>query len=116
MKRVGSMNRGTNQSGLENTNSISFAESNVDHHQQIEEYERLFQIMNGPIENLVNFSREQARINSQKNRTKTMIRPLTVRMDGSKRAQTAVGGEKPPIGPNQGLQIIPENSQAGKHG
>ncbi len=57
--------------------------------------------MNGPIENLVHFSREQqTRINSQKNRGKSMKRPLTVRMDGVKRAQTAVGGEKPPIGPS----------------
>ena len=87
-KRPGSLNRGaaTNFSGIEHNNSVSNNESHLDPHQQIEEYERLFSIMNGPIENLVNFSREQALVPSQRNRNKSMKRPLTVRMDGVKRA------------------------------
>ena len=101
--RVGAINL----SGLDNH---SYADSQADNqHLQLEEYEKLFQIMNGPIENLVNFSREQQMRNtSYNNRNKSMKRPLTVRMEGNKRAQTAVGGEKPPIGPNYGLQVIPE--------
>lgn len=87
-KRPGSLNRGaaTNFSGIEYNNSVSNNESHLDPHQQIEEYERLFNIMNGPIENLVNFSREQALQSSQGNRIKSMRRPLTVRIDGVKRA------------------------------
>ena len=84
LKRPGSINRGaTNLSGFDNQ---SFVDSQGDHHQQLEDYEKLFNIMNGPIENLVNFSREQVRNTSQNNRTKSFKRPLTVRMDANKRA------------------------------
>ena len=59
---------------------------------QIQEYERLFSIMNAPIESLVQYSKSQSNLSKKGNaRSKTISRrPLTVRMD--QRAQTAVGG------------------------
>ena len=42
----------------DHNNSMSFAsEVNMSKNDQIEEYERLFKIMNAPIESLVNYSR-----------------------------------------------------------
>ena len=42
----------------DNNQSLSYIDNyNVSKEQQIEEYEKLFKVMNGPIENLVAFSR-----------------------------------------------------------
>jgi len=62
---------------------------------QIQEYERLFSIMNAPIENLVNYSKSKSNLSKKSNARSKIItrRPLTVRMD--QRAQTAIGGKKP---------------------
>lgn len=99
-------------SEIDKNASLSFIDKNYDGGgaEQLEEYEKLFQIMNGPIENLVNYSRAQMRqIGSQKNRTKSFSKPFTIRIIGdNKRAQTAIGGQKPPVHANN-LQIIDEN-------
>jgi hypothetical protein len=53
----------------------------------MQEYEKLFQIMNAPIESLINISKSQSKLRLH---SKEMgRRPLTVRPD--KRASTAIG-------------------------
>jgi len=55
---VGSV-RGVNISGYDNEKNFgNHSMSHSDNAQNIEEYEKLFQIMNGPIENLLNYSRD----------------------------------------------------------
>ena len=61
---------------------------------QIKEYERLFSIMNAPIESLINYSKSQSNLSKGNARSKTISRrPLTVRID--QRAQTAIGSKMP---------------------
>lgn len=63
----------------------------------VQEYDRLFQIMNAPIESLIHISKSQSKLRVSAHGGAR--RPMTVRPD--KRAQTAIG--KPPIMINKSL-------------
>lgn len=80
-------------------NTSFFSNNNIDTSMQsnVAEYEKLVQIMNAPIESLINMSKSQSKVRLYTRQGGK--RPLTVRPD--KRASTAIG--RPPLNNYQSL-------------